>query len=91
MDEDQQGPAFKNSKNYHLFSNKNFLNLFFFVSATLKTNANTHWANHNKKLLLKRKRSEMKSADQIFKAREIAEKKKLKQKKRKPGSKAKRK
>lgn len=89
MDEDQQGPALKNSKNNELFAKRKAFYTFFFVLANLKTNANTHWANHNKKLLLKRKRSEMKSTDQILKAREIAEKKKLKQKKRKPGTKKK--
>lgn len=54
-----------------------------FVAATLKTNANTHWANHNKKLLLKQKRSELKTTDQILKSRAIAEKKQLRQNKKK--------
>lgn len=43
---------------------------------------NTQWARHNEKIKLKQKRSELKSTDQILKARTIAEKKKLKQKKR---------
>lgn len=43
---------------------------------------NTHWARHNEKMKLKQKRSELKTTDQIFKARNLAEKKKQKQKKR---------
>lgn len=91
MDEEQQGPAFKNGESNRLLVKDNVFKRFVSVLATLRTNANTHWANHNKKVLLKRKRSEMKSTDQIFKAREIAEKKKLKQKKGKSGRKGKKK
>lgn len=43
---------------------------------------NTHWARHNEKMKMKQKRSELKTTEQIFKARNVAEKKKQKQKKR---------
>ncbi|RZB58826.1 ATP-dependent RNA helicase DDX54 [Asbolus verrucosus] len=47
-----------------------------------RSEANTHWAKHNKKLKLKQKKSELKTTEQILKARKIAEKKKNKQKRR---------
>nr|XP_022919550.1 ATP-dependent RNA helicase DDX54 [Onthophagus taurus] len=46
----------------------------------LVTKVNTHWARHNEKLKMKMKKSELKSTDQILKARMLAEKKKKKQK-----------
>jgi hypothetical protein len=52
------------------------------VSVKLRTEANTHWARHNKKLKLKQRKSELKTTDEIMKARKIAEKKRNKQKKR---------
>ncbi|XP_050313208.1 ATP-dependent RNA helicase DDX54 [Anthonomus grandis grandis] len=42
----------------------------------------THWAKHNEKVKQKQKTSEMKSMDQILKAREIAEKRKQKLKRK---------
>ncbi|XP_063906529.1 ATP-dependent RNA helicase DDX54 [Zophobas morio] len=48
----------------------------------LQTQPNTHWAKHNKKLKLKQRKSELKTTDQILKARKIADKKKNKQKKK---------
>lgn len=53
-----------------------------YIVVTLKTTPKTHWARHNQKVQLKQKRSELKSTDQILKARKIAEKKKSKQKKK---------
>ncbi|CAH0552710.1 unnamed protein product [Brassicogethes aeneus] len=50
-----------------------------------KGRPNTHWAKHNEKVKLKQKRSEMKTTDQILKARQIDEKKKRKQKGGKKG------
>lgn len=47
----------------------------------------THWAKHNEKIKLKQRKSELKSSDQIVKARLLAEKKKQKQKKGKGKSK----
>ncbi|CAH1278786.1 unnamed protein product [Diabrotica balteata] len=43
-------------------------------------NPHVHWAKHNEKVKMKQRKSEMKSSDQIVKARLIAEKKKHKQK-----------
>ncbi|KAJ8919065.1 hypothetical protein NQ315_016972 [Exocentrus adspersus] len=40
----------------------------------------THWAKHNDKVKLKQKKSEIKTTDQIVKARLVAEKKRLRQK-----------
>lgn len=40
-----------------------------------KPSVNTHWARHNRKAGEKAKRSELKTTDQIYKARMIAEKK----------------
>ncbi|XP_008198552.1 ATP-dependent RNA helicase DDX54 [Tribolium castaneum] len=48
----------------------------------LHTEAKTHWARHNKKLQQKQRKSELKTTDQILKARKIAEKKKNRQKKK---------
>ncbi|KAJ8957599.1 hypothetical protein NQ314_006525 [Rhamnusium bicolor] len=48
----------------------------------LKRKPYTHWARHNEKVKSKQRKSEMKTSDQIVKARIIAEKKKQKQKKR---------
>ncbi|XP_030767680.1 ATP-dependent RNA helicase DDX54 [Sitophilus oryzae] len=42
----------------------------------------THWARHNEKMKEKQKQSDMKSTQQILKAREIAQRKKFRQKKR---------
>lgn len=53
----------------------------------LNSKPHTHWARHNEKVKLKQRKSEMRSTDQIVKARIIAEKKKRKQKKQKKGKK----
>lgn len=45
----------------------------------LKGRPNTHWARHNEKQMMKNKRSDLKSTDQILKARQLAEKKKSRQ------------
>ncbi|KAG5887596.1 hypothetical protein JTB14_025755 [Gonioctena quinquepunctata] len=47
----------------------------------LQSRANTHWARHNEKVKTKQRKSELKSSDQIVKARILLEKKKQKQKK----------
>ncbi|XP_056633508.1 ATP-dependent RNA helicase DDX54 [Diorhabda sublineata] len=44
-------------------------------------NPHTHWARHNEKVKMKQRKSELKSTDQIVKARLIAEKRKQRQKK----------
>lgn len=46
-------------------------------------NLKTHWARHNVKLREKQKRSELKTTDQIMKARKLAEKKKQRNKRKK--------
>ncbi|XP_018562547.1 ATP-dependent RNA helicase DDX54 [Anoplophora glabripennis] len=43
--------------------------------------SHTHWARHNEKVKLQQRRSEIKTTDQIVKARIVADKKRLKQKK----------
>lgn len=53
----------------------------------LQTKGHTHWARHNEKVKLKQQKSELKSTDQIMKARKIAEKKKNKQKRKRKGGK----
>lgn len=53
------------------------LNLF----AVPKHTPHTHWARHNEKIKLKQRKSEIKTNDQILKARLLAEKKKQRQKK----------
>nr|CAI5860206.1 unnamed protein product [Callosobruchus analis] len=47
--------------------------------------AHTHWARHNEKMKQKQRKTELKSKDQILKARLIAEKKQQRQKKGKKG------
>lgn len=62
---------------YNIFSQ--LVSLF---SDTINVNKpHTHWAKHNEKIKLKQRRSELKSTDQIVKARIIAERKKQRQKK----------
>ncbi|CAG9822479.1 unnamed protein product [Phaedon cochleariae] len=46
---------------------------------------NTHWARYNEKVKMKQRKSEMKTSDQIVKARMIAERKKQKSKGKKKG------
>ncbi|KAJ8934981.1 hypothetical protein NQ318_014148 [Aromia moschata] len=54
-----------------------------------RSKPNTHWARHNEKVKLKQRKSELKSTDQIVKARIIAERKKQRQKKGKNKGKSK--
>lgn len=56
------------------------IGIFIFLGLPMKKSY-THWAKHNEKVTQKKRKSEMKTKDQIVKARIIADKKRQKQKK----------